>query len=208
MNTKQAIQQTILSIFVALVILGSTALAQPDFFDDFSDGDPTDGSPVTWHPIFVWDGTGFTLTPEGLDVAGALLSNPDGTIPVYHDVAITTELKRHANDTGAEWASGFLFRYNANWTNGYWMEVRSPNLFLLGHNPSGELTRVGLPFDVDEQDFTIRMEANGPQINGFCWAAGQPIPEEPQISVRHTGASVGRIRIYGWTLGATAIFVL
>ena len=82
MNTRQRIQKVLLSMIVTLGILGSSALAQPDFFDDFGDGDPTDGSPVTWLPIFIWDGTGFTLTPEGLDVAGALLGNPDGTIPV------------------------------------------------------------------------------------------------------------------------------
>ena len=152
MKWQQAIQQVLMSMIVTLGILGTQAWAQPDFYDDFSDGDATDGSPVMWYPIFVWDGTGFTLTPEGLDVAGALLCNPDETIPVYEDVAITTEIKRHPNNSGAEWASGFLFRYNANWTNGYWMEVRGSNRFLLGYSSGTILAQSTLPFDVDEQD--------------------------------------------------------
>ena len=62
------------------------------------------------------------MTDEGLEVAGALLCDPDNTAYVYTDVAITTQIRRHANNSGAEWASGFLFRYNENWTNGCWME--------------------------------------------------------------------------------------
>ena len=206
MNTHRTIQHLLLTMAFILGILGSNASAQPDFFDDFSDGDPADGSPVLWHPIFVWDGTGYSLTPEGLDVAGALLSNPDGTVPVYDDVAISTEIRRQANDSAAEWASGFLFRYSENWSNGYWMEVRGPNRFLLGYNSGAILGQAQLPFNVDEQDMMIHMEARGQQIQGWCWAKGQPMPEEPQISVIDTRASTGQIALHAWTVGGQSIF--
>ena len=206
MKTQHTIQPVLLSVILTLVILGGHASAQLDFFDDFSDGDPADGSPVTWHPIFVWDGTGYTLTPEGLEVAGALLTNPDGTVPVYDDVAITTEISRHANNTGAEWASGFLFRHNANWTNGYWMEVRAPNRFVLGYSSGAILAQVTLPFNVDEQDMTIHMEARGRQIEGWCWAKGQSMPKEPHFSVVDTRAATGQIALHAWTVGGQSIF--
>ncbi|MCF7972600.1 MAG: hypothetical protein K9N55_02175 [Phycisphaerae bacterium] len=206
MKWHKTIQQTVLGMILILGTLGTHAWAQPDFLDDFSDGDPADGSPVTWSPIFVWDGTGYTLTPEGLDVAGALLVDPDGTIPAYRDVAITAGIRRHANDSGAEWASGFLFRYNANWTNGYWMEVRGPNRFLLGHSSGAILAQATLPFSVDEQDLMIHMEAQGSQIKGWCWAKDQSMPEEPQISITHVGAATGQIALHAWTVGGQSIF--
>ncbi len=195
-----------LSVMVILGVLAGNLWAQPDFFEDFSDGDPADGSPVLWDPMFVWDGEGYTLTPEGLEVAGALLCNPDGTVPVYDDVALTTEIRRHANDTGAEYASGFLFRYNTNWTNGYWMEVRGPNRFLLGYSSGAVLASLTLPFNVDEQDLMIHMEAEGNQIKGWCWAVGQPMPEEPQISVVDSRAPAGRIALHAWIAGGRSIF--
>lgn len=206
MKRQSTIQHVLLSVILTLGILSGNASAQPDFFDDFSDGDPADGSPVLWHPIFVWDGAGYTLTPEGLDVAGALLTNSDGTIPVYDDVAITTEIRRHANDSGAEWASGFLFRYNENWTNGYWLEVRAPNRFLLGHHSGAILAQSTLPFNVDEQDIMIHMEAKGQQIEGWCWAKGQPMPNEAQISVFDMRRPKGQIALHAWTVGGQSIF--
>ena len=206
MKTQQTIQHVLLSMLITFAVLCGVASAQPDFIDDFSDGDPADGTPVTWQPIFVWDGTGYTVTPEGLEVAGALLSNPNGTVPVYDDVAITTEIRRHANNTGVDWASGFLFRYTANWTNGYWMEVRDPNRFMLGHHSGVILAQSTLPFNVDEQDMMIHMEAKGDRIEGWCWAKGQSKPEKPQISVVDTRSLQGQIGLHAWTVGGQSIF--
>jgi hypothetical protein len=206
MKWQTTIQHLLRSTLIAFVILGTHAWAQPDFFEDFSDGDPADGSPVTWQPIFTWDGTGYTLTPEGLNVAGAGLLGSDGTAPAYDDVAITAEIRRHPNDTGAEWASGFLFRYNANRTNGYWMEVRGPNRFLLGYSSGAILAQATLPFNVDEQDLMIHMEAQGSEIKGWCWAKGQSRPEQPQISIADTKASAGVIALNAWTVGGQSIF--
>lgn len=205
MKRQMTTRHFLLSVVVTLAILGTHVWAQPDFHEDFSDGDPADGSPVTWRPIFVWDGEGYTLTDEGLDLAGALLCNPDDTVPSYGDVAITAQIRRHANDSGQQWASGFLFRYNQNWTNGYWMEVRSPNLLLLGYSSGATLAQVVLPFNVDEQDFVIHMEAKGPRIKGWCWATNQAKSTEPQISVVNSNASAGQIALHAWTVGGQTL---
>lgn len=206
MKRQSTRQHIILTTILILTLLGGHASGQLDFFDDFSDGDPADGSPVTWHPIFVWDGTGYTMTSEGLDVAGALLSNPDGTVPVYDDVAITVEISRKSYNNGEEWASGFLFRYNENWTNGYWLEVRGPNRLLLGYSSGAILGQVQLPFNIDEQDMMIRIEAKGQQIRGWCWAKDQPMPEEAQISVVDGRAPAGQIALHAWTVGGQSLF--
>lgn len=208
MKTQQTTKSLSVLAILFIILCGQvcTQASGPSFYEDFSDGDPADGSPVLWHPIFVWDGTGYTLTDEGLDVAGALLCDPDGEVCIYDDVAVTVEIRRYANNSGAQWASGFLFRYNENWSNGYWMEVRGPNRFLLGYSSGAILAQATLPFNVDEKDIMIHMETRGNRIEGWCWTVGQSMPAEPQISVVHTNASTGRIALHAWTVGGQSIF--
>jgi hypothetical protein len=93
---NQVITRYLLSFMMSMMFLCANAWAGPYFFDDFSDGDPTDGSPVNWLPGEGGDvHTGYTLTPEGLQLGGALAANRDGTPYIYPYILLIDPLTRH-----------------------------------------------------------------------------------------------------------------
>jgi len=177
----------------------------PGFYEDFSDGDPADGSPVNWLPSWGVDATGYVLTPDGLKVAGAGAADPDGTPYIYRDVSVRVQIKRISNHTSGDWVSGFALRWGGV-TGGYWIEVRPPNRFWIGHRDRYVLSSANLPFNVDEQELIIRVDAVGDQIKGWCWPAGEPMPEIPQISIVDNVTAEGNFTPYAGTMGGQAIY--
>jgi len=202
----QVTTRYLLSVAVSMIVLCAGARAGPGFFEDFRDGDPADGSPVNWVPVWGWDATGYTLTPEGLEVAGAGAGDLDSNPYIYSDVSIRVQIRRISNQRSGEWASGFAFRWSEGPTGGYWIEVKPPSRFWLGHRDRWRLRSATLPFNVDEQDLMIRVDALGDQIKGWCWPVGEPMPEDPQISIVDDVAPEGFVSLYAWTDGGKTIF--
>ena len=94
---RQRTTSNLLTITASVMILCGSLWAQtlgPSFFDDFSDGDSADGSPVNWVPNAGPDpgGYGYVLTPEGLDADGAIAADLDGSYYSYRDVSITVQI--------------------------------------------------------------------------------------------------------------------
>jgi hypothetical protein len=171
--------------------------AGPSFFDDFSDGDLTDGLPVNWAP--------FDEGPSGH--SGAMVANPDGTYYTYRDVSISAQIKRISDHSNGEWVSGLLCRWNEPGpTGGYWIEVRPPNRFWFGHRDRYILRSATLPFDVDETELIIRVDAVGDQLKAWCWPADEPMPREPQISFVDSVAPEGPMGFYYSNRGGEAIY--
>ncbi|HCO95848.1 MAG TPA: hypothetical protein DIU00_18225 [Phycisphaerales bacterium] len=201
----QVIARYLLSAIVSMMVLCANVWAGPYFSDDFSDGNPTDGSPVNWLPTWGVDATGYVLTPEGLEVAGATAAGPDGTAYIYSDVSVRVQISRTSNHTNSDLVSGFALRWGGA-TGGYWIEVRSPNRFWLGHKDRYVLRSANLPFNVDEQELVIRVDAIGDQIECWCWPAGEPMPEEPQISIVDDVTPDGTFTLYAGTQGGQSIY--
>jgi len=178
----------------------------PGFYEDFSDGDPADGSPVNWLPSWGVDATGYVLTPDGLKVAGAGAADPDGTPYIYRDVSVRVQIKRTSNHTDDEWVSGLVCRWNEGGPGGYWIEVRPPNRFWLGHRDRWRLKSAVLPFNVDEQELIIRVDMIGDQIKCWCWPASEPMPDEPQITLVENVVPDGTFGPYAGTTGGQAIY--
>jgi hypothetical protein len=191
---------------VSLLVLCANAWAGQFFFDDFSDGDPADGSPVNWLPTWGVDATGYDLTPEGLQVAGAVAADRDGTPYIYRDVSVRAQIKRTSNHTDGDWVSGLTCRWNEGGPGGYWIEVRPPNRFWLGHRNRYVLRTASLPFNVDEQEFTIRVDAVGDQIKCWCWPADEPMPDEPQITLVEDVVPDGMFSLYAGTQGGNSVY--
>ncbi|MHC4437072.1 MAG: dockerin type I domain-containing protein, partial [Planctomycetota bacterium] len=202
----QITTQCLLSIMVSLLVLCANAWAGQFFFDDFSDGDPADGSPVNWLPTWGVDATGYDLTPEGLQVAGAVAADRDGTPYIYRDVSVRAQIKRTSNHTDGDWVSGLTCRWNEGGPGGYWIEVRPPNRFWLGHRNRYVLRTASLPFNVDEQEFTIRVDAVGDQIKCWCWPADEPMPDEPQITLVEDVVPDGMFSLYAGTQGGNSVY--
>ena len=188
------------------MVLCANAWAGPYFFDDFSDGDPADGSPVNWFGVGDALHTGYTLTPEGLHVGSATAADRDGTPYIYRDVSVRVQIKRTSNHTNGEWESGLVCRWNDGGPGGYWIEVRPPNRFWLGHRDRYVLRRATLPFNVDEKELIIRVDMIGDQIKCWCWPADEPMPDEPQITLVEDVVPDGMFALYAGTGGGQAIY--
>ncbi|HUU17302.1 MAG TPA: LamG-like jellyroll fold domain-containing protein [Sedimentisphaerales bacterium] len=203
---NQATIRYLLSITVSLLVLCANAEAGLYFFDDFSDGDPADGSPVNWLSAGDEHHTGYTLTPEGLQVGSATAADRDGTPYIYRDVSVRVQIKRTSNHTNGEWESGLVCRWNDGGPGGYWIEVRPPNRFWLGHRDRGRLKSAVLPFNVDERELIIRVDAIGDQFKCWCWPADEPMPDEPQITLVEDVVPDGTFALYAGTQGGQAIY--
>jgi len=203
---NQATIRYLLSITVSILVLCVNASAGLYFFDDFSDGDPVDGSPVNWVPIWGVDATGYTLTPEGLKVAGAEAADRDGTPYIYRDVSVRAQIKRTSNHSSNDWVSGLVCRWNDGGPGGYWIEVRPPNRFWLGHRDRYVLRTANLPFNVDERELIIRVDIIGDQIKCWCWPADEPMPDEPQLTLVEDVVPDGMFALYAGTQGGQAIY--
>jgi hypothetical protein len=196
----------LLSVMVPMIVLCANAWAGPYFFDDFSDGDPADGSPVNWLDVGDELHSGYTLTPEGLQLGSATAADLDGMPYIYRDVSVRAQIKRTSNHTDGNWVSGLVVRWNDGGPGGYWIEVRPPNRFWLGHRNRYVLRTAGLPFNVDEQEFIIRVDAVGDQIKCWCWPADEPMPDEPQITLVEDVVPDGTFALYAGTQGGQAIY--
>jgi len=198
METQQA-KRCLVKLIVAITILyagGWTRANGPSFYDDFSDGDTTDGSPVNW--------ISFNEGPSGH--AGAMVADLDGTYYAYGDLSISAQIKRISNHTNGEWVSGLLCRWSDGPTGGYWIEVRPPNRFWFGHRDRYVLRSVALPFNVDETELIIRVDAVGDQLKAWCWPADEPMPEQPQISLVNNLAPEGPVGFYASVQGGQTIY--
>ena len=202
----QVTTRYLLSVTVSLMVLCANAWAGQFFFDDFSDGDPKDGSPVNWVPVPGTDSHGYTLTPEGLKVAGAAAADRDGTPYIYRDVSVRVQIKRTSNHTDGNWVSGLCSRWNDGGPGGYWIEVRPPNRFWLGHRNRYVLREAGLPFNVDERELIMRVDTVGDQIKCWCWPADEPMPDEPQITLVEDVVPDGMFVLYAGIGGGQAVY--
>ncbi len=205
MKTQVTIR-CLLAVTMSMMVLSADARAGRFFYDDFSDGDPADGSPVNWVPSWGTDATGYTLTPDGLKVAGAMAAGPDGKPYIYSDISVRMQIKRTSNHTDGNWVSGLVCRWNEDGPGGYWIEVRSPNRLWIGHNQRYVLSTAGLPFDVDKRELILRVDAVGDQITCWCWPADETMPDEPQITLVEDVVPEGTFGLYAGTQGGQAVY--
>ena len=206
MKTQRTTRCLFRATFCVLV-LGCRVWAGQFFFDDFSDGDPADGLPVNWVPGSGGvHGAGYTLTPEGLQVSGAGAGDSDGTPYIYRDVSVRAQIKRTSDRTNSDLVSGLAVRWNDGGPGGYWIEVRSPNRFWIGHRDRYVLRSTNLPFNVDEQEFIIRVDAIGDEIKCWCWPAGEPMPETPQLTLVENMVPDGQVALYAGNQGGYSVF--
>jgi hypothetical protein len=197
----------IFSTLTLTVLLASTALqasADTVFFDDFSDGDAQDGIPVTWTEAIGgdYDATSgdyvLTATPGG----GVMLSTVvDITLT---DFSIRTQV-RTSSELGTVYVvarvqeplvfprSGSYFGaldYNPNFGGTRLIlgivEADSLSLF-------GDLTV--LPFDVRIDDAVLQLDVIGNELKLWVWKAGDPVPDQPQLTATDNTYSEGTMRI-------------
>jgi hypothetical protein len=193
---------TVTVLFASLALQASAATV---FFDDFSDGDAQDGMPVTWTEAIGgdYDATSgdyvLTATPGGGVMLSTVVditltdfsirtqvrtSSELGTVFVAARVQEPLEVSRFGSYFGA-------LDYNPNFGG---------TRLLLGRaDADSPLTYFGdltvLPFDVRIDDAVLQLDVIGNQLKLWVWKAGDPMPDQPQLTATDNTYSEGAMRI-------------
>jgi hypothetical protein len=203
----------ICSALTLTVILASFALqasAATVFYDDFSDGSVTNGVPLDWNgnPV-IWterpnigdyDATSgdyvFTSTTTG-----------DFMNSSVEDIALTnTSIRTQVRTSEDDGAAFVLARVQAvPSTEGYfggveYLQNQGGTSLILGRvNADGNFTFFGdfpvLPFDVRTEDAVLQLDVIDNELKLWVWKAGDPMPDQPQVTATDSTYSGGTMRI-------------
>lgn len=187
---------------LAFTLVAGPVKAGPFFFDDFSDGDARDGSPVTWF----WDdalGT-FDVTNEGLSITppssawAVVLDDQLNGANYVGPLTVTTQLRKAG---GALFFGGGVFVRNVGDNLSYSAGIIGADVLFITRNEGPGETNLGTTFagfDTSVQEIVIRLDV----IDGFilrggrgapdmpasrlelrAWAPGEPMPADPLLAV-------------------------
>jgi hypothetical protein len=184
------------------LVAGSLVGAQPaaavgvPFFDDFSDLDPFDDSPVTWHPgdVATLDASsGDLVMNDAVGGGGAWASHPAPGPNTYWDVSIRTQLRLLAGEPGGEIAhslgvfarsspGGGALLYGAG------LDPDGNILIDLFVSGVGSFILASMPtaLDVFSQDIHLQFDLFGDTLSLTAWEDGTPQPATPQLTVIDT----------------------
>jgi hypothetical protein len=190
---------TLVLWIVVVFVMGSVAGPQPaaavgpEFFDDFSDLDFNDNSPVKWHPDdTTLDATSGDLVSNAVAGGGAWASSPAPGPTTYRDVSIRTQLRLLAGEPGGEIAHGHGVGVFARSSPG-----GGALLYAAGLDPDGNIgilllvngvdifNLASMPTDLDVfgQDIHLQFDLFGDTLSLTAWQDGTPQPATPQLTV-------------------------
>ncbi len=199
----------ICSALTLTVLLASFALqasAATIFNDDFSDGNARDGMPATWteHPTLGdYDATSgdYVLTPTTNNV------HMYSTVVdiTSRDFSIRTQV-RTSSEAGSVFVVAreqepLVFPGSKGYFGGleYQSNLGGTRLILGRGDGDGNNTFFGgfpvLPFDMTTDDAVLQLDVIGNELKLWGWKAGDPMPDQPQLTATDSTYSEGAMRI-------------
>jgi hypothetical protein len=192
------------------------ASAATVFFDDFSDGSVTnnvpvdrDGNPVRW-----------TEQPNSGDydaTSGDYVFTPtttedfmrSGVVDItLTNISIRTQVQTSSENggafVGARYQDPLAFPSIGNYFGGIEYNQNLGDTRLnLGRNDGGSFTSFGvfvLPFDVRTEDAVLQLDVIDNELKLWGWKAGDPMPDQPQLTATDSTYSGGTMRIASETI--------
>jgi hypothetical protein len=187
-----------------LVGLRTIARADTILFDDFNDGNATDGSPWTWRP-WTEGGTAngtfdastgdLVLTPQSGNNTLAAVLQPAVNLA---DLSIRTQLSNTGANNPDTQGTGFVVRGDSSANlRGYDCGIDTDGLvYMLSHGPFAELANAPTDLRPLEEDVVLQLDLIGTSLKLFAWRSGEPMPLQPQVQVSSKLHSSGTIGIY------------
>ena len=202
-----------LTLTVLFASLASQASAETVFRDNFSDGSVTndvpvdrDGNPVTWAElpnIGVYDATtgDYVLTPT--------TNNDSMSSPVVYislkEVSIRTQV-RTSRDLGSVFVTAraqdpLVHPGSRGYFGGleYRAALGGTRLILGRSDGPNDFEFFGgfpvLPFDMTKEDAVFQLDFIGDELKLWGWKAGDPMPDQPQLTATDSTYSEGTMRI-------------
>ncbi len=194
---------------VAVTLAASAAFAGVPavnfWFDDFNDGNATDGSPLTWTPHPFTPGTydassgDYELTPptpgdqDETMVTAVLPANNPG-VSTFTDMSIRTRGVLTASE-GNILIGG---RFDFNTISGYVINIDHGGLLQVLGAQGGEVTELVAEYDPPDDgpnfidsltDVVVQFDVFGSTLSATFWRPGDPQPEPFLVGVSNTFAS-------------------
>ena len=222
MKTQQT-KRCLVGLIVSIIALSGNTWADlggPSFYDDFSDGDLQDGSPVNWwfcdvnYGECVITGEGLSIRPNPGGYPWAVVLDESGEGAVYSgNMTIRAQFKMD-NPVG-EAHAGIWFRLND--TGDYYLAgIYHKKLFLsysashawqmFGGSkiiPGYDAAQHDIIIEVDVTDFTDSTGSRMSRLEVRGWMPGQDKPEYPQISIVDSKYEAGQTLLYAYQSPAT-----
>ncbi len=170
------------------------------FFDDFEDGNVTDGNPVTWEESSAFSGS------FSVDAGDYVLTGPDDDsgvmstrVPehVFGDTSIITQVTSRGD--GVEYISVV-----ARWVLGPWrfysgiIDVQTGDLGILRDASGSDAVIIGGPIhsslDPATEDILFRFDVIGSQLSLWAWPAAEGMagmPDQPQVTAEDASYPTG-----------------
>ena len=206
-----------LTITVILASMALQASADTVFFDDFSDGSVTndiplasDGTPVRWTENSGGGSTSGDYDATSGDYVLTPATNNDDMSSTVVDITLPDFSIRTQVQTSSELGSAFVlarvqeplvFPSESGYFGGIEHRTSAGGTRLILGRIDGlnDFTFLGgfpvLPFDVRTDDAVLQLDVIGNEINLWGWKAGDPMPDQPQLTAIDNTYSEGAMRI-------------
>jgi RNA polymerase sigma factor (sigma-70 family) len=180
---------------VNIIGFGTGARAATIFFDDFEDGNVTDGDPVTW--LFGrTNGTRQIVSGDYVLSGSDVSSYADGSIS-FRDGSIRTQLRfLQSNDSSI----AYVFSRSPTFGPSYVGAIRRDGLLAIiesfDADPFIQIhSETPTSLDPVTRDVVLQLDAFGNRISLFAWHAGDPKPNQPQLVVFDDTLTFGDVGI-------------
>ena len=185
------------------------------FFDDFRDGDTTDGNPVAW----VTNPIGICLDEVYEAGSGDYHFQSSSSDPLRCMYAVAENSELESTSVRTQFSSntahiGIQLRANTDDGTGYTGRLTrdSAKLFLFRDDPGVDanfqdfvlLDEAPLPFNplTLPVDVILQFDAIGSQLSLRAWPANEPMPSEPQLTAYDVTFATGAVGLFALDAGS------
>ncbi|MEZ6097982.1 MAG: PEP-CTERM sorting domain-containing protein [Pirellulaceae bacterium] len=187
------------AIYVLLLAVPAiSGAAVLPFFEDFEDGDATDGSPATWSPGAQPTGTRIVSGGDYIFTASSLASSyVEESADLVGDISIQTQIR--FLETNAESYAG-VFARSPDFRS-YWGGITDSGQLYIGEElENGTSTNVRGPvstgINARVNDALLQFDVFGNTIGLTAWEDGRDKPMQPQISFQDDSLVSGTFGLF------------
>lgn len=180
---------------VLLVANASVGGGATMFYDDFSDGNAEDGTPVSWS-------RSSDFRTGDLHVSNGLTLESNGALGVIaadlvlSDTSVRTQVRLSGDGEVIGGNMALISARETDVTNGYYLAgIAPPYLAFISREPGEEPTIAinSVSFNTLDDDVVLQFDVMGGNLSLWVWPAGEPMPDRPTVTVTDGLHEVGSI---------------
>ena len=201
MSKKSTCTVAVAGLLTAALCVGASA--DTIFFDDFNDGNATDGSPVTWVPVPGFPGTfdassgDYLLAPSDRSIVA--------TVPQFMPANVSVRTQVRFLEPSSPGGVEILARANRAAVTAYQAGLNEEGgVYLRRTDLDCCFAEANTTLRPLEEDVILQLDVFGNSLRMWAWRPGEPMPVAPLITATDNGFSQGEVGIDYWTLGSSS----